>query len=122
MKKVIVVLVLMALVATPAICQDGGSVDVGGILTTVFGVLMTVFGGAATWLKRKSNKLANFGRESMEAVTASNNLVQHHNMAIADNKLTKEELAGYAEKAKAVAKEAKDVGIAFKALFKKDVV
>ena len=122
MKKVIVILVLMAVIATPAISQDGGSLDLGGILTTVFGILMTVFGGAAAWLKRKSAKLANFARESMEATVSANNLVQHHNMAIADGKLTKEELTGYAEKARAVAKETKDVITAFKELFKKAVV
>ena len=81
MKKVIVILVLMALVATPAISQDGGSFDLGGILTTVFGILMTVFGGAAAWLKRKSAKLANFATQAMEATVSANDLVQHHNMA-----------------------------------------
>ncbi len=122
MKKVIVVLVLMAVVATPVISQDGGSIDLSGILTTVFGILMTVFGGAAAWLKRKSNKLATFARESMEAAVSANDLVQHHNLAIADGKLTEEELVQYASKAKSMAKETKDVITAFKALFKKDVV
>ena len=120
MKKVILVLVLVVVIATPAISQDGGSFDLGGILTTVFGVLMSVFGGAAAWLKRKSNKLSNFAREAMEATMSANDLVQHHDQAIADDKLTKEELAVYAEKARIVAKETKDVITAFKALFKKD--
>ena len=122
MKKAIIILVLMAVVATPALCQDGGGIDLTGILTTVFGILMTVFGGIATWLKRYSKKLATLVKESVEAAVSANNLVQHHDMAIADDKLTKEELAGYAEKARIVAKETTDVVKAFKVLFKKDVV
>ena len=120
MKRIIVFILFCAVLIVPLMAQDGGGLDTGGILSIVFGLLMTVFGGVAAWLKRKSTKLANFSRESMQAALAANNLVQHHNDAIADEKLTKEELAGYVEKAKAVGKETGEAVQAFKDLFKKN--
>lgn len=118
--KMFMLVLVMGVFTVPLMAQDGGGFDAAGILTMIFGVLMTVFGGAAAWLKRKSTKLANFGREATEAAMSANALIQHHNAAIADDKLTREELDGYKVKAEAVAKETGEVWTAFKALFKKE--
>ena len=120
MKKIFVLFALLILFAVPILAQDGTGLDVGGILSIVFGLLMTVFGGVARWFRNKSNKMASFSKESMEALIASNDLVQHHKMAIADEKLTKEELDGYVLKAKAVGKETGEAIQAFRVLFKKE--
>ena len=121
MKKFILLFVIVICFTISISAQDGSGVDIGGILTTVFGILMTLFGGVAAWFKRKSNKLANFGLQAMELTVKANDLLQHHKKAIEDDKLTREELLGYKDKAIGVAKEAGDVTQAFKALFKKDL-
>ncbi len=119
MKKLLVLFVLLIAFSIPIIAQDGSGIEIGSILSVVFGLLMTVFGGIAAWLKSKSNKLANFSQQSIEAAMAGNDLVQYHKLAIADDKLTKAELDGYVEKAKAVGKETEEAVQAFKDLFKK---
>ena len=76
MKRFTFIIIAMFVLFIPILAQDGGGIDAGGILTIVFGLLMTVFGGVAAWLKRKSNKLANFSQQSIEAAMAGNDLVQ----------------------------------------------
>lgn len=120
MKKNLIAIIVLMLLTVPLLAADGLNLDTGGIISIVFGLLATVFGGAVAWFKRKSNKLANFSKQSIEAAMAANDLVQYHKVAIADDKLTKDELKGYTEKAKVVGKETGEAVQAFKELFKKD--
>ena len=120
MKKNLIVIIALMFLTVPLLAGDGLNLDTGGIISIAFGLLATVFGGAIAWLKRKSNKLANFSKQSIEAAMAANDLVQYHKAAIADDKLTKDELNGYTAKAKLVGKETEEAVQAFKALFKKD--
>lgn len=82
--------------------------DIATIIGAVVSVIAVVLGGLWTKGKGKLNKVKNLAVETVEVISKLDE-------ALADNKVTKEEV-------EQLKKEAADVKIAWKALFAKEIV
>ena len=122
MKKVALVFVMLAVLAIPAICQDGEtekSSVIWTILTFVMTAVAGLLGKVSIAIKKKFGKAAIFSKETLDVAMAANDMVQHTKLSLEDDKFDEAEIKGFKTKAAHLGLQVKEMLAAFKDIFQK---
>ena len=121
MKKVLFIAVIM-IVTLPLMAQgdDGGSTfNIWTIISAVLAIVSTIFGTILAKAKGKIKEIVKLGKETVEAGSASVNLIDVTTSAFDDNTVTPEEKVAIKESAAKAKSEWNDVKVQWKILWGK---
>ncbi len=122
MKKVALVFVMLAVLAIPAICQDGETEKtsvIWMIISFVTTALAGMFAKVASAIKKKMGKAATFSKETLDVAMAANDIVQHTKLSLEDDKFDDVEIKAFKTKAAYLGVQVKEMLAAFKDIFQK---